>query len=334
MTVVVIGGGMAGVAAAVAARQGGRHVVLLERSRILGGEAVRDGHRTLCGLAPIDAAFPDLLEPELTGPWVPRLTTGAPFRRGRVWLWPTHPGQLLAGLTRGLADAGVEVHLGVEARLGAEGLVEMTTGNLHPRTVIDASGMALAQGRHRPPAQWGACRLELTAPIEDTPEGQRRALRRLAHLTPWAALESLGSGRWQLSLDIPDPAPATTQDCAEAAVAALGGILETPVVTVASRDAGGYAGISMADLFDVDQRGLAWAAWPSEVHEATGVRWTWPPRDRHGMPLSLVKPADAPPWLWCCGRGLAAAPDAAGALRVTGTALALGSALGRLVSSG
>ena len=53
--VVVIGGGIAGCAAAVAAARSGAQVQLLEAAHHLGGVAVRGEHRTLCGLAAIDA---------------------------------------------------------------------------------------------------------------------------------------------------------------------------------------------------------------------------------------------------------------------------------------
>ena len=98
--VVVIGGGVAGCAAAVAAAEAGADTILFEASRRLGGVAVQGEHRTLCGLAPIDAAAPDLLEPDLTDAWIAALTIEAPFRQGRVWLWPTAAHTMQAGLHR------------------------------------------------------------------------------------------------------------------------------------------------------------------------------------------------------------------------------------------
>ena len=87
--VLVVGGGVAGCAAAVAAAESGAEVMLVEQRRHLGGVAAQGEHRTLCGLAPIDAARADLLEPDLTAAWVAAVGSGVAFRQGRVWLWPT-----------------------------------------------------------------------------------------------------------------------------------------------------------------------------------------------------------------------------------------------------
>lgn len=333
MDVLVIGGGIAGVAAACAAARGGARTVLVERAHHLGGEAVRGCHRTLCGLAPIDAIAAELLEPELTGAWLPLLTTGKPQRRGRVWLWPTAPATLMAGLRSGLHAAGVEVRLGHAVQVAEDGTVRLAERDWRPAAIIDASGAACGPGTRRASAQLGAWRLEFAADVEDTPAGRRQALRAIAELAPAAALEPLGDGRWQLSLDVGDTTLAAAQALGETAVQALGGHLLAGAVAIASRDAGGYDGLSCETLFSEDHRGLAWAAWPSELHTPDGVRWVWPPRDRHGLPLALAKPAGAPAWWWCCGRGLAASPTAAAALRVTGTALALGGALGAHVAA-
>jgi len=73
---------------------------------------VRAEHRTLCGLAPIDAPAGELLEPGLVAGWLPYLARGAAYRRGRVWLWPTTGATLQHGLARRLGELAVEVRRG------------------------------------------------------------------------------------------------------------------------------------------------------------------------------------------------------------------------------
>ncbi len=339
MDVIVIGAGVAGVAAAIAARKAGAAVVVIERSAQVGGVAVSGHHRTLCGLSAIDAATPELIEPQATAWWIPRLTDGAPFRRGRVWLWPTSPERLASGLRTALDEQGIALLTATVPTIDAAGIVTAAEQRWRPSAVIDASGGACwmggdqpTGGRSRSAIQCGAWRAELELDLPDTASDRRAALRRIAHLSPGIALEPLTAQRWQVSLDITGDQACAAASMAEAA-RLLGATVAGQVDAVAQRDLGGYAGIGLAELFSCTTRGLAWAAWPSEIHDAHGVHWRWPTGDRHGCPPSLVKPHHAPDWLWCCGKGLAAAPEAAAALRVVGTGLALGHAVGTLVTS-
>jgi hypothetical protein len=318
--------------------------------------AVIGEHRTICGLSAIAAPTPELLEPVASGWWIPRLSAGAPFRRGRVWLWPTSATHLAAGLSRALDELRIPLHLSATPTISAAGVVTLADQQWRPMAVIDASGGAWWRDvATRPPRQCGAWRVELELELDEAPASQRAALRRLAPLAPTLALEKISARRWQLSFDVVDAdaraasvsastsatatatasasATATATATAEQAATLLGATIIGHAQAVAERDEGGYAGLGLAELFACRERGLTWAAWPSEVHDAHGVHWQWPNRDRHGCPPALVKPRGAPPWLWCCGKGLAAAPEAAAALRVMGTALALGHALGNLVVS-
>lgn len=86
--VLVVGGGVAGAAAAIAAARAGVETVLLEREAVLGGIGQLGLFRRICGLyrnggatpgAPLNAGFPMEL--------VARLRT-LPERVGRVWLQP------------------------------------------------------------------------------------------------------------------------------------------------------------------------------------------------------------------------------------------------------
>lgn len=351
-TVAVIGGGVAGCAAAVAAAVAGARVVLLESSHHLGGAAARGEHRTLCGLAAIDAAAPELIEPTLTTAWVDVLATGGPVRAGRVWLWPTASDALQAGLRSRLITAGVEVHLGAEVRgttsvrsAGRDGrpgrVVALDVGaSLAVDAVIDASGgpvMARLLGLdERASGQWGAYRALIEADIATGPAARAHALAAVARACgeAAAALTPIAERRWQLSLDVqPGTNAAEASAHAGRAAEALGGELLAGTIAVAERDLGGVApAVTLAQLFACRERGWCWAAWPRERHGPEGVAWTWPPGDRYGVPEAAARPAGAPVNWWCVGRGAAVDTDAAAALRVTGTGLAMGASVGATVA--
>ncbi len=141
----------------------------------------------------------------------------------------------------------------------------------------------------------------------------------------------MGQQRWQVSIDVaPDAEAGPARAALERAVAALGGAVLAHTLSLGRRDQGGAAGaLTLEDLFGTRERGLCWAAWPREEHLADGVAWTYPPCDRHGVPEGAVRVPGAPPWSWFVGKGMPVSPEAASALRVTGTCLALGDAVGR-----
>lgn len=341
--VVVVGGGVAGCAAAVAAARGGARVLLLEAGHHLGGVAVRGEHRTLCGLAAIDAPAPDLLEPQLVGDWPARLATGPAFRQGRVWLWPTAAQAMQRGLAAGLAAVGVEVRLGRSLRRirCADGRVvgvDDGAGEIACDALIDASGApttAMLLDLPRAPGdQWPAHRSLLALPQLGGGRAERvRALavvQRLSGDRAACALTPLADGCWQLSLDVPPGLTAAAiAPVAERVAAELGGTLLACAWQVAERDGGRpAAALGLAALFATGERGLCWAAWPREQHGPEGVAWTWPERPFHGVPEAVAKPHGWPANAWCVGRAVAVTAEAAAALRVTGTCLALGAAVG------
>jgi 2-polyprenyl-6-methoxyphenol hydroxylase-like FAD-dependent oxidoreductase len=343
---VVIGGGIAGCAAAVTAAESGVPTTLIEASHRLGGVAVTGEHRTLCGLAPIDARTPTLLEPEATASWLPLLATGSPFRQGRVWLWPTAPAVMMDGLARRLRSAGVQLRMGervVAAESASPGVQLRLEGGevLRSAIVIDASGAGvLGRLLHQPwtsGSQWPAQRATVQVPELGTGTAARVAALRVAQAASGgdAALAlvpiDMASSRWQLSVDVP---PGTTSSAAaqivERITAALGGSVLSLAVRVAERDEGRPASdYSVSQLFAEHERGLCWAAWPQEQHGPDGVTWSWPPADRHGVPEHLARIPGAPSQVWCVGKGMAVSAEAASALRVTGTCLALGDAVAR-----
>ncbi len=344
--VVVAGGGVAGCAAAVGAAEAGAEVVLVEPRRHLGGVAAQGEHRTLCGLAPIDAPRAVLLEPDLTGAWMDAVATGAPFRQGRVWLWPTEAAALQAGLARRVAHAGVRLRRGAaldqvmvrDARVIA---VAIDGIDLAVSAMVDASGGSLAARLLgvpiAPSEQWGAHRSVLRLPGLAHGLAARTAAQRCAQQASGGAaaiaLTPLGDD-WQLSLDVaPGGSAAMAGALAQRVADALGGELLACALSVAERDGGRpRATLDLAALFATRTRGLCWAAWPREAHHADGVAWTWPAYDRHGVPPEAAQPAWAPRNLWLAGKGLAVTAAAAAALRVTGTGFAVGSAVGRLAA--
>jgi len=97
--IAVVGGGLAGFAAALRAAACGAHVVLLERDGSLGGNATAANVHTLCGLYE-DAQVGDAVH---VHPGLPRAfaellqrvgAARAPERAGRVWVLPTYPPRL------------------------------------------------------------------------------------------------------------------------------------------------------------------------------------------------------------------------------------------------
>ena len=344
--VAVIGGGVAGCAAAVAAAEAGASTILLEATRMLGGVAVQGEHRTLCGLAPIDAAAPELVEPESTAAWLPLLTTGPAFRQGRVWLWPTTAATVQSGLRQRVLASGVRLCL--ETRLLAAeefpACIRLTMGDgsmIEAAAVIDASGSAFLARQHgasyAAPLQWPAHRSLLQLPgLTGGTAARIAALRQAQAASGGDAAIALvpvdpSTGSWQLSLDV---APGSTVEQAavraERIAQALGGRVVSMARSLAQRDEGRpLASLDETTLFATAERGLCWAAWPCEAHGADGVTWSWPATARHGVPEGAARIPGTSARVWCVGKGSAVTAMAAAALRVTGTCLAMGAAVGR-----
>ena len=158
--VAVVGGGSAGVAAALAATAAGAHTALVERSDLLGGNAALAWVHTICGLyqAAGDGDATPAHSPfvrELTQSLVRAGAARPPERAGRVWVLPTHPPKLAAALavrceaTRGLdlvRNHAVElVVLADRARDESVLTLQNSDGEaycLRARAVVDASGDA------------------------------------------------------------------------------------------------------------------------------------------------------------------------------------------------
>lgn len=159
--VAVVGGGSAGVAAAVSAARTGARTLLVERGDVLGGNASLAFVHTICGLyreadgaPPVPAHFglPRRLAAELTDAG----GAGAPERAGRMWVLPIEPPRFAELLRAWCARTpGLECMTGTElvgASLGARADDECELalhggggpGRIRARAVVDASGDAEA----------------------------------------------------------------------------------------------------------------------------------------------------------------------------------------------
>lgn len=160
--VAVVGGGVAGVAAALAAARGGARTLLVERGARLGGNAAHALVHTICGLyLPADEGTAEIAHAGLPARFAHALqqagAAGEPERAGRVWVLPTDPPRL-AAVARTLCDEalGLELRTGTElvgVRLGAEDAeqhalrLRSSAGgevSVDARILVDASGDAAA----------------------------------------------------------------------------------------------------------------------------------------------------------------------------------------------
>jgi len=150
--VLVIGGGSAGLAAAVAAARAGARTVLVERHGMLGGMGTASLVHTFCGLYHIDGdraqrandGFPAEMEERM------RVATGlGPVKIGRVWVLPQHPVEFARIADELVRESGVEVLFHSELCALAPGWhAELACRGerlaIEARAVVDASGDAVA----------------------------------------------------------------------------------------------------------------------------------------------------------------------------------------------
>jgi hypothetical protein len=158
--VAVVGGGPAGVAAALASAGAGARTVLIEREGQLGGNATHALVHTICGLYLADTEAPTAAHPGLPGRLAAALAgaggAGAPEAAGRVYYLPIRPAAF-AALCERLCEAapGLSVarrtslvamratrEAGVGSRLRLRGPDGETS--LEARVVVDTSGDAAA----------------------------------------------------------------------------------------------------------------------------------------------------------------------------------------------
>jgi len=162
--VVVVGGGSAGLAAAVTAAGCGARTALIERYGFLGGMATAGMVSTICGLYQTSPSGPpEPLNEGFAESFARRLATmpgcGTPVRRGRTFVLPYTPfafASLADELTLSATHLDVYLHaylVGVETRAGRIEALRIATWervvDLEVRAVVDASGDAVVahQGR-------------------------------------------------------------------------------------------------------------------------------------------------------------------------------------------
>jgi len=128
--VAVVGGGAAGIAAALAAARSGARTLLVERGAELGGNATQALVHTICGLyRSDDPGRARVAHPGFPGRFAEALqragAAGVPERAGRVWVLPTDPPRLSAvALSLCRATPALELRVRtqvVEAALATEG---------------------------------------------------------------------------------------------------------------------------------------------------------------------------------------------------------------------
>jgi len=154
--VLVVGGGSAGVAAALGAARRGAETRLVERYGFLGGMATAAMVGTVCGLYMTGPSGPPrLLNEGVAGEVEARLRAGGaePLRRGRTIVLPYVPlavATILAELVAGEASLSLDLHTtcaaaeGSPERLATVRLVGWRgTEEVAPRVVVDASGDAI-----------------------------------------------------------------------------------------------------------------------------------------------------------------------------------------------
>jgi len=197
--IAVIGGGSAGICAAVAAARRGAKVILIERSDRLGGMGTLAMVHTFCGLYDPDVSNP----PRIANQGLPdeieklmREATGAdPVKMGKVYVLPQHP-EAFAEIARRLTSS--EPNLEVRYNTTCDGISRETDGSfrvsasdraIHCRAIIDTSADALV-------AEFlGATRLSVP------PENLQRSafIFAMRNVDPAAAEESF---RMRLALEI------------------------------------------------------------------------------------------------------------------------------------
>ncbi len=152
--VLVVGGGVTGVCAAVSAARQNARTLLVERSGHPGGTGTAGMHRSICGLYPFGEAAPFLpLNGGLTAELCARLNAltpdKTPRKQGRVIVLPFTAQdlvQVLQDLCRPEARLTVQYNTSViSVTTDRQSIVSVTTQGggitrLHPKTVVDCTG--------------------------------------------------------------------------------------------------------------------------------------------------------------------------------------------------
>lgn len=393
--VAVVGGGCAGVAAALAAAAAGARTLLTERSDVLGGNAAQALVHTICGLyLPADAGDALPANPGFPMRFARGLAkrggAGSPERAGRVWYLPVAPERLAAyaaelctacsGLTLRLrselvtgrapesADAAFELSL---REPGGEAFALATV-------VVDASGdAALAAALGAALDESAPDRLQNPSYIVRLAGVDTRALEpfarlRVSHAVAGATRTGALPREWESVLIRPFGTPSAAGDAfLQLNVPKLPGERYAPLdpryrealetraragaemvlaYLVETRDAfrnarvaawprriglretrrvAGEIAVTREDVLAGRRRDdeVAVSAWPIELWRDARRASFEHPAGECGIPLGALVARDIAR-LGMAGRCASATHEAMGALRVLGTAMAMGEAIG------
>ncbi|MFC7338925.1 FAD-dependent oxidoreductase [Haloferula chungangensis] len=149
--VLVIGGGSAGLAAAVTSARAGLNTVMVERHGMAGGMGTASLVHTFCGLYLIDgdeARHANVGLPEEIADRMIMATRSGPVKMGRVWVLPQHPVEFARISDELLRESGVKVlfHSEVVSLEPGWRAKVVCRGEFHKveaAAVIDASGDAV-----------------------------------------------------------------------------------------------------------------------------------------------------------------------------------------------
>ncbi len=384
----VVGGGLAGVAAAVTTAEAGARTLLIERSDILGGNAGNALVHTICGLyLPADgdaeAGYAHAGFPRRFADLLLRQGAARPAERaGRVWVLPTFPHRL-AEVARELCESTSGLELSFDAPLLSassvdDGFTLRVAGgsSIHTAIGVDASGDAnlasllgaecraadasmlqnpslIFRVRGVDPAETeGFARLRVSHAIADA----ERRLQLPAGAGSVLLRPGPEVGEAYVTLNVAKPcdrpfAPLDGQFLAALASEARGhaaalvahlrahrpGFASCEIVEwprcIGVRETRRIAGIEemtaealLAGRRRADE--VAISTWPIELwHDHKGARFTYP-SGPSSIPLGALVSRDLPR-LGMAGRCMSATHEALGALRVLGTAMATGEAIGR-----
>jgi hypothetical protein len=383
--VAVVGGGSAGVAAALAAARAGARCALLERGERLGGNVAEALVHTVCGLYELASGSEPVFVQGGIARELAEALGGAPERAGRAWYLPMRPAAWSA-LLRARCETEaprLSLRLGAScegAQLAAsersESLLRVrergALRELSARVVIDASGDAAVVAQAgaafelAPPSELqcasyvfrlagvaagalsGFARVQCSAAIAGAarhgalPLGADSVVLRECSGDVYATLNLPRPPRWD---PLDDACVAEETARAHAAARAVATFLcETRPGFAASalaehprriglretRRGVGREVVTEADVLAGRRRDdeVALSSWPVELwRDHRRATFAWPER-ASGVPLGALIARDHPR-LGLAGRCLSATHEAHGALRVIGTALATGDAIGR-----
>ncbi len=387
--VAVVGGGGAGIAAAVSAARLGVRTLLLERSDVLGGNAGNALVHTICGLylpaSDGDAVYAHEGFPrEFSELLVAAGGAAEAEKAGRVWVLPTYP-HVLAQTARDLCDRtdNLTVWMGcevVEAEVDSS-VVRLRVARraeahfVRAAVCVDASGdasLAALAG-----AAWNSVdgdRLQnpsFIVRLRGVPSSATDGFARMRLSTAVARAERLqvlppgaGSilvrpgptvGEAYLTLNVPKPSERPYSPLDEAEVEDLGAIARDHVEAVVSflrssrdgfeecevvewprrigvRETRRIVGRSVVEASDIlsgrrSDDEVALSTWPIEIwDDHKGARFEYPHAPT-SVPLGALICRDYGR-IGAAGRCLSATHEALGALRVIGTSMATGEAIG------